>query len=164
MFTWFLLWLVLVSLGVLYVIVFLMSWHSGGEIVRIIHPRWDAGNWSRLIFSRHTISSYHQISVSRGKLVDRFKYLKDTRSCNPNFKFGCSVISSRHHFFFNCSYCIDDILNLQDICARKRIAYDLKNLFTQSCLQIRVELFLKKIIDLLAFCLFYFVCYFLYNC
>ena len=86
-------------------------------------------------------------AVGRGKFGDRFKYSKDKRSCNPNCKFGCSVISSVHHFFFDCSYCIDDILNLQDICARKRIAYDLKNLFTQPCLQIRVELFLKKIID-----------------
>ena len=117
------------------------------RICHIIHPRWEFGNWSRLIFSRQTISSYHQIAVGRGKFGDRFKYSKNKRSCNPNCKFGCSVISSVHHFFFDCSYCIDDILNLQEICARKRIAYDLKNLFTQPCLQIRVELFLKKIID-----------------
>ena len=115
-------------------------------------------------FFSQTISSYHQIAVGRGKFGDRFKYSKDKRSCNPNCKFGCSVISSVHHFFFDCSYCLDDILNLQDICARKRIAYDLKNLFTQPCLQIRVELFLKKIIDFwftcflfVLFCLLFFV-------
>ena len=83
--------------------------------------------WSRLIFSRQTISSYHHITVGRGKFDDRCKYSKDKRSCNPNCEFVCSVISAVHHFFFDYSYCIDDILNLQDICARKRIAYDLKN-------------------------------------
>ena len=85
--------------------------------------------------------------MGRGKFGDRLKYSKDKRSCNPNCKLGCSVISSMHHFFFNCSYIIDDMLNLQDICVRKRINYDLKNLFTPPCLQISVGLFLKKIID-----------------
>ena len=82
--------------------------------------------------------------MGRGKFCDRFEYSNDKRSCNPNCKLGCSVISSVHHFFFDCPYCIND---LQNICACKRINYELQNLFTQPCLQIRVELFLKKIID-----------------
>lgn len=59
-----------------------------------------------------------------------------------------SCISSVYHFFFDCIHCTDDILDLLDICARKRVDYDLKNLFTLPCLQPRVELFLRKIIDL----------------
>ena len=50
------------------------------------------------------------------------------------------------------------------ICWELFWAYDLKNLFTQPCLQIRVELFLKKIIDFwftcflfVVFCLLFFV-------
>ena len=39
-------------------------------------------------------------AVGRGKFGDRFKYLKDKRSCNPNCKFGCSVISSVISFLF----------------------------------------------------------------
>ena len=100
-----------------------------------------------MIFSKQTCSSYHQIAVGRGKFGDRYKYSKNKRSCNPNCKLGCSTISSVHHFFFDCPYCINDILDLQNICSSKRISYDLKNLFTQPCLQPRVELFLKKIID-----------------
>ena len=100
-----------------------------------------------MIFSRQTCSSYHQIAVGRGKFGDRYKYSKNKRSCNPNCKLGCSVISSVHHFFFDCPYCINDILDLQSICSSERISYDLKNLLTQPCLQPRVELFLKKISD-----------------
>ena len=51
------------------------------------------------------------------------------------------------HFFFECPHCDDDVVDLQNICRQKRISYDLKNLFTLPCLQPRVELFLKKIID-----------------
>ena len=120
---------------------------SHARICHVIHPRWEVLRWSRMIFSRQTCSSYHQIAVGRGKFGDRYKYSKNKRSCNPNCKLGCSVISSVHHFFFDCPYCINDILDLQSICSSKRISYDLKKFFTQPCLQPRVELFLKKVID-----------------
>jgi hypothetical protein len=64
---------------------------------RVIHSRWQFVKWSRLIvFATDNIF----IAVGRGKFGDRFKYSKDKRSCNPNCKLGCSVISSVHHFFF----------------------------------------------------------------
>ena len=99
------------------------------------------------MFSRQTTSLYHQIAVGRGKFGDRYKYSKKKRSCNPNCKLGCPVISSVQHFFFECPHCDDDVVDLQNICRQKRISYDSKNLFTLPCLQPRVELFLKKIID-----------------
>ena len=37
------------------------------RLCHVIHPRWEFEKWSRLIFSRQTISSYHQIAVGRGK-------------------------------------------------------------------------------------------------
>ena len=102
------------------------------RICHVIHPRWEFLRWSRLIFSRQTISSYHQIAVGRGKFGDRFKYSKDKRSSNPNCKLGCSVISSVHHFFFDCPYCINDIFDLHNICSRIRIDYQICKMYLRN--------------------------------
>ena len=117
------------------------------KICHVIHPCWESLTWTRNIFSRQTCAFYHQIAVGRGKFGDRYKYSSRKRNCNPNCKFGCCAVSSIYHFLFDCRYCDDDILDLQMICKRKRIEYSVKNLFTKPCLQTRVEIFLKKIID-----------------
>ena len=126
-----------------------VSWYNYpcAKLCHVIHTSWTPRSWTRMNFSRQTECFYHQIAVGRGKFGDRYKYSKKMRSCNPNCKFGCNVISSVHHFFFDCPHCVKDILNLQDICARKRIEYSLENLFTKTCLLSRVQLFLKKIIS-----------------
>ena len=51
------------------------------------------------------------------------------------------------HYLFSALFllCVNDILDLQDICSRKWIDHDLHNLFIQPGFQLRVELFLMKI-------------------
>ena len=126
------------------------SWHNypHAKLCHVIHPSWTPRSWTRMNFSRQTECFYHQIAVGRGKFGDRYKYsLKKKRGCNPNCKFGCKVISCIQHYIWDCFYCDKDILDLQDICKRKRIEYSLKNLFTKTCLLSCVQLYLKKIID-----------------
>jgi hypothetical protein len=57
-------------------------------------------------------------------------------------------IAHRQHFLVSGGLWRPCCIGRICIFARKRIAYDsVKNLFTQPCLQIHVELFLKKIIN-----------------
>ena len=68
--------------------------------VMAIHPSWTPRSWTGMNFSRQTTCFYHQIALGRGKFGDRYKYSKKKRSCNPNCKFGCDVISSGSSLFF----------------------------------------------------------------
>ena len=124
-------------------------WHNcqHAKICHVVHPNWEPVTWTRNIFSRQTCSLYHQIAVGRGKFGDRFKY-SSRKNRKSTCKFGCKAESSIYHFLFDCRFCDDDILDLQMICKSKRIEYSVKTLFTEACLQVRVEIFLKKIIDL----------------
>ena len=118
---------------------------SHAPICHVIHPEWRPVCWTRMIFSRQTCSSYHQIAVGRGKFGDRLRYSGRGAISNNNCRFGCNITEDVYHLFFDCVYCSSDILTLQNLCARKRLDYSLKNLFYCECLQPRVELFLKKI-------------------
>ena len=114
-------------------------------ICHVIHPVWTEISWTRLILSRQTSSWYHQIAVGRGKFSDRYKYARDTVGRHLNCRFGCSSVDSLYHYIFDCKFCTHDISDLRMICRKKNLSYDFQTLFTHSCLQNRVELFLKKI-------------------
>ena len=136
---------------------------SHARICHYIHPEWTALRWSRLVFSRKTCCWYHQIAVGCGKFNDRNKYTKLKRS--TKCRFGCDVIETVSHIFFDCVHCTDDITALRLFCREKRLTYDIRTLFTKNCLQNRVEMFLSKVfsdrpvfffLDSLAFCVFVF--------
>ena len=116
------------------------------RICHVIHPSWSRVRWSRLIFSRRTCSLYHQIAVGRGKLGNRRIYSKFKRKGRAFCRHGCNCIETAEHVFLGCPFYKDDIRDLHTICKRRGINYDLKNLFTRSCLQSRVEMFLGKLI------------------
>ena len=124
-----------------------LSWRdcTHAPICHVIHPDWTELRWSRLIFSRHTSSLYHQIAVGRGKFGDRRIYSKFKRSGRAKCRYGCDVIESAHHLFFECPGCYSDTLDLRTICRRNRIDYSLRNIFSHHCLKPRVEMLLGKI-------------------
>ena len=124
-----------------------MRWRdcTHAPLCHVIHPEWRPVEWTRLILSRRTCCSYHQIAVGRGKFGDRSKY--SGRGGSSFCRFGCSTLETVHHLFFECSFCTADIVDMQLICRRKRLDYCLQTLFTHPSLQARVERFLRRIFD-----------------
>ena len=118
------------------------------RICHVIHPVWTKIRWTRLIFSKQTCSWYHQIAVGRGKFSDRYKYSRNMRGCSSKCRLGCNAVDSIYHYLFDCIYCSDDISDLRLICKKKKLDYNLRNLFTNRCLQPRVELLLRKVLNL----------------
>ena len=55
-------------------------------------------------------------------------------------RFGCNVVETVSHIFFDCTDCLGDISDLTEISQGKALEYNIRNLFTRDSLQLRVEL------------------------
>ena len=111
-------------------------------LCHVLHLRWVPRRWGRLIFSRRTISLYHQVAVGRGKFGDRRIYSKRRRNCNTFCTRGCNVVETVQHVFFECPHHFSDTRALRDLCREKRVDYDMISLFSHPGIQTRTEMFL----------------------
>ena len=87
--------------------------------------------------SRFSHVMYHCLAVNRAPF--RSWLYKIKRAKSEMCRFGCNCMEDTNHVLFTCSHVNDERLNLQTLCLKNNLPFDLPTLMTHSSLQVAVE-------------------------
>ena len=111
--------------------------------VKIIHPEWKYKKFNRICHSRYTNAIFHSCALGRGRLNDFLFVCK--AAPHPNCSLGCDDREDTLHVFISCDKRKEKRATLKEKFQKKKIEFNLKNIFNNDKTQLDVEKFIKEL-------------------
>ena len=109
----------------------------------LIHPSWCFHKIPRVSHSRYSSTLYHRCALNRAPC--REYQFRCKKSENNLCRHGCNCIENIDHIIFTCPFYDEERKKIQNFLKKHKLAFDIKEIFSNSKINIHVETFLTNI-------------------